>query len=99
MSDPDLLKPHFRAINSGGKRRGFRLEGVFWKALDDVTKSDGMSVADYVSKLSDVKTGESGLSSYLRASIMQKVLEQHDRLRARIARMHELITRHSTTIP
>jgi len=88
MSDPDLLKPHFRAINSGGKRRGFRLEGVFWKALDDVTKSDGMSVADYVSKLSDVKTGESGLSSYLRASIMQKVLDQHDRLRARIEKFN-----------
>ena len=84
MSDPDLLKPHFRAINSGGKRRGFRLEGVFWKALDGVTKSDGMSVADYVAKLNDLKTGESGLSSYLRASIMQRVLEQHDGLRARI---------------
>jgi len=88
MSDPDLLKPHFRAINSGGKRRGFRLEGVFWKALDAVTKTDGVSVADYVSKLSDVKTGESGLSSFLRASIMQKVLEQHDGLQARIEKFN-----------
>jgi len=88
MSDPDPFKPHFRAINSGGKRRGFRLEGVFWQALDSVTKSDGMSVADYVSKLNDVKTGESGLSSYLRASIMQRVLQQHDRLRDRIDRIN-----------
>ena len=84
MSDPDPLKPHFRAINSGGKRRGFRLEGVFWTALDSVTKSDGMSVADYVSRLNETRTGENGLSSYLRASIMQRVLEQHDRLRGRI---------------
>ena len=84
MSDSDPFKPHFRAINSGGKRRGFRLEGVFWKALDSVTRNAGMSVADYVSKLNDVKTGESGLSSYLRASIMQGVLEQHDRLLNRI---------------
>lgn len=83
MSDSDPYKPHFRAINSDGKRRGFRLEGVFWKALEAVTKSEGMSVADYVSKLSNVKTGESGLSSYLRASIMQRVLEQHDHLRGR----------------
>lgn len=88
MSDPNPLKPHFRAINSGGKRRGFRLEGVFWKALDTVTKSDGMSVSDYVSQLNDVKTGENGLSSHLRASIMQRVLEQHDRLRARVEKFN-----------
>tara|TARA_R110002020_G_scaffold70515_1_gene183035 strand:+ start:5548 stop:6144 length:597 start_codon:yes stop_codon:yes gene_type:complete len=83
MSDPDPFKPHFRAINSGGKRRGFRLEGVFWRALDSVTRSDGISVADYVSRLNDAKTGDSGLSSHLRASIMQRVLEQHDGLRDR----------------
>lgn len=84
MSDPDPFKPHFRAINSGGKRRGFRLEGIFWKALDTVTRNDGMSVADYVSKLNEIRTGDNGLSSYLRASIMQDVLEQHDRLRHRL---------------
>lgn len=84
MSDPDPFTPHFRAINSGGKRRGFRLEGVFWTALDSITKNAGISVADYVSRLSDHKTGESGLSSYLRASIMHRVLEQHDRLSRRI---------------
>ncbi|WP_417413537.1 ribbon-helix-helix domain-containing protein [Hoeflea sp.] len=83
MSDTDLFKPHFRAINSSGKRRGFRLEGVFWSALESITRSDGLSIADYVSKLNDVKTGDNGLSSYLRASIMQRVLEQHDRLNAR----------------
>ena len=88
MSTPDPFKPHFRVINSGGKRRGFRLEGVFWSALDSVTRSDGLSVADYVSKLSKVKTGEAGLSSYLRASIIQRVLEQHDRLRERIERIN-----------
>jgi predicted DNA-binding ribbon-helix-helix protein len=87
-SDPDPFKPHFRAINSGGKRRGFRLEGVFWKALDSVTRNDGISVADYVSRLNDIKTGESGLSSYLRASIMHRVLEQHDRLRERFGKFN-----------
>jgi len=87
-SDPDPFKPHFRAINSGGKRHGFRLEGVFWKALDSVTKSDGTSVADYVSKLNLAKTGESGLSSYLRASIMNQVLEQLDRLRGRMEKFN-----------
>lgn len=84
MSDPDPFTPHFRAINSGGKRRGFRLEGVFWTALEAVTRRDGLSVADYVARLSEHKTGESGLSSYLRASIMHRVLEQHDRLSHRI---------------
>jgi predicted DNA-binding ribbon-helix-helix protein len=86
MSDPDPFKPHFRAINSGGKRRGFRLEGVFWKALDAVTRSEGVSVAEYISKLNDVRTGDNGLSSHLRASIMQRVLEQHERLRDRFSK-------------
>ena len=47
-----------------------------------------MSVSDYVSKLNDVKTGENGLSSHLRASIMQRVLEQHDRLRTRVEKFN-----------
>lgn len=84
MSDPDPFTPHFRAINSGGKRRGFRLEGVFWKALDAVTRNDGVTVSDYVAKLNDHKTGDSGLSSFLRASIMQRVLEQDDKMRKRL---------------
>lgn len=88
MSDPDPFKPHFRAINSGGKRRGFRLEGVFWKALEAVTRSEGVSVAEYISKLNDVRTGDNGLSSHLRASIMQRVLEQHERLRDRFAKFN-----------
>ncbi|VVT06285.1 ribbon-helix-helix domain-containing protein [Hoeflea sp. EC-HK425] len=88
MPDPDPFKPHFRAINSGGKRRGFRLEGVFWKALDAVTRSEGVSVAEYISKLNDVRTGDNGLSSHLRASIMQRVLEQHERLRDRFSKFN-----------
>jgi predicted DNA-binding ribbon-helix-helix protein len=88
MSDPDPFKPHFRAINSGGKRRGFRLEGVFWKALDAVTRSEGVSVAEYISKLNDSRTGDNGLSSHLRASIMQRVLEQHERLRDRFSKFN-----------
>jgi len=88
MSDTDLLKPHFRAINSSGKRRGFRLEGVFWKALDTVTRSDGISVADYVSRLNEHKTGDNGLSSHLRASIMHRVLEQHEKLRDRFSKFN-----------
>lgn len=88
MADSDPFKPHFRAINSGGKRRGFRLEGVFWKALEAVTRSEGVSVAEYITKLNDIRTGESGLSSHLRASIMQKVLEQHERLCERIEKFN-----------
>jgi len=88
MSDPDPFKPHFRAINSDDKRQGFRLEGVFWKALDAVTRSEGVSVAEYISKLNDVRTGDSGRSSHLRASIMQRVLEQHERLQDRFAKFN-----------
>ncbi|MGJ8573104.1 MAG: ribbon-helix-helix domain-containing protein [Hoeflea sp.] len=84
MSEQDPFTPHFRAINSGGKRHGFRLEGVFWTALEEVTKSDGVSVSEYVAKLNGHKTGGSGLSSYLRASIMQRVLEHHGGMRERI---------------
>ena len=84
MLDLDQLKPHFRAINSGGKRRGFRLERIFWKALDELTRSEGVTVADYVSDLQDIKTGEAGLSSLLRASVMQKMMDKYEALRAKI---------------
>ncbi|MCY0093654.1 ribbon-helix-helix domain-containing protein [Hoeflea ulvae] len=88
MYDPDQLKPHFRAINTDGKRRGFRLERVFWTALEDLTGADGVSVSDYVARLHDGKTGDSGLSSLLRASIMRRLLLQYEGLRARIGRFN-----------
>ncbi|KJS19532.1 MAG: hypothetical protein VR78_03120 [Hoeflea sp. BRH_c9] len=88
MYDPEQLKPHFRAINTGGKRRGFRLERVFWTALEDVTRADGVSVADYISRLHVGKTGDSGLSSLVRASVMRRLLAQYDSLRARIGRFN-----------
>lgn len=88
MYDPEQLKPHFRAINSAGKRRGFRLERVFWTALEDLTRADGVSVADFISRLHGGKTGDSGLSSLLRASIMRGLLARYDSLRARIERFN-----------
>jgi len=84
MDNPDQLKPHFRAINSGGKRRGFRLERVFWTALDEVTKADGITVGEYVAKLQGGNTGESGLSSQLRASIMRRLMIKYNGLRIKI---------------
>ncbi|WP_422370454.1 ribbon-helix-helix domain-containing protein [Hoeflea sp.] len=84
MPDLDPFKPHFRAINSDGKRRGFRLEGVFWRALEIVTQRQGISVAEYISRLNSVRTGDSGLSSHLRASIMEQVLVQHEQLTERL---------------
>jgi hypothetical protein len=45
-------------------------------------------VAEYISKLNDFRTGDNGLSSHLRASIMQRVLEQHERLRDRFSKFN-----------
>ena len=86
MHEEEPFKPYFRVVKSGNKRHGFRLEGVFWKALHAVTKTDGMSLADYVARLSDVKTGEAGLSSHLRASVMKRALEQIELLRERMGK-------------
>ncbi|KGF69504.1 hypothetical protein LL06_11145 [Hoeflea sp. BAL378] len=83
MSESDHFKPHFRAIRSGGKRRGFSLERVFWTALEELTKADGVSVADYIERLDADRTGASGLSSQLRASIMQRILERYEGLQDR----------------
>lgn len=81
MRDQDQLKPHFRAIRSAGKRHGFNLERVFWTALDEVTQSEGISVATYLENLSDNREGTSGLSSQLRASIMQRILDRYETLK------------------
>jgi predicted DNA-binding ribbon-helix-helix protein len=73
-AEHDHLKPYFRTITSEGKRSGFRLERVFWHALDEVIQSEGISAADYLARIRNVKSGDSGLSSFLRASIMHSVL-------------------------
>lgn len=83
MSGSDDLKPHFRAINSGGKRRGFSLERVFWTALEDLIRADGITASEFVARLQEGKTGTSALSSQLRASIMKRILERYEELRAR----------------
>ncbi|MDP2121216.1 MAG: ribbon-helix-helix domain-containing protein [Hoeflea sp.] len=79
----DYLKPHFRVINSGGKRRGFSLERVFWTALEDLIKADGITAAGFVARLQDGEMATSALSSQLRASIMKRFLERYEDLRIR----------------
>ncbi|OCW56504.1 ribbon-helix-helix domain-containing protein [Hoeflea olei] len=83
MTQPDPLTPHFRAIRSGGKRHGFSLERVFWTAFEELTRSDGISAADYIERLATQTSGTNGLSSRLRASLMQRLLERYEKLRAR----------------
>ena len=49
----DGLVPQFRVVAAGEKRRGLRLERVFWRVLDELAKRRGLKVSGLVTEILD----------------------------------------------
>ena len=59
-------KPRFRVFTRGRERRAFKLEPVFWEALEIAAKARGMRLRDLVFELADRNADAANLSSLLR---------------------------------
>jgi len=60
-----------RSVSIAGHPTSVSLEQEFWDALKDIAKSHGQSVQDLVSTVD--KTRDGGLSSALRAYVLQSM--------------------------
>jgi len=49
----DLLTPEFRVINTGNRRRGVRLERLFWQVLADIAQARGIRRSQLVGLILD----------------------------------------------
>jgi predicted DNA-binding ribbon-helix-helix protein len=69
------LTPHFRALPIGGARKAFRLEAVYWEALEAIAARNGRSAAEEVAATL-TKAGEAGNdAAVLRASLTADLLD------------------------
>jgi predicted DNA-binding ribbon-helix-helix protein len=72
--DPRMT-PHFRALPIGGGRKAFRLEAVYWEALEAIAARNGRSANEEVAATL-TKAGEAGNdAAALRASLTADLLD------------------------
>jgi predicted DNA-binding ribbon-helix-helix protein len=72
--DPRLT-PHFRALPIGGARRAFRLEAVYWEALQAIAERNGRTPTEEVAATL-AKIGDAGNdAAALRATITADLLD------------------------
>jgi predicted DNA-binding ribbon-helix-helix protein len=72
--DPRLA-PHFRALPIGGTRKAFRLEAIYWEALEAVAQRNGRNMTEEVAATLG-RIGEAGNeAAALRASITADLLD------------------------
>jgi predicted DNA-binding ribbon-helix-helix protein len=81
------LSPHFRALSIGGARKGFRLEAIYWEALEAIAQRNGRSLTEEVAATL-ARIGPSGNdAATLRASI---TADLHDLWKVAAARQARL---------
>ncbi|PWW04136.1 putative DNA-binding ribbon-helix-helix protein [Hoeflea marina] len=68
--------PHFRAVNSRGARRGIRLENIFWSAIEDITRRQGISVGAYFDRIEGEVLSEAGFSSRVRSAVANDLVSR-----------------------
>lgn len=61
------IEPQFRVVTTGSRRRGVRLERVFWKLLDDISERRGLKRSKLIGEVLD----EAGENSESVASILR----------------------------
>lgn len=71
----------FRAVTSAGKRRGIKLERVFWDALRSIAKEKGLTIGGFVDQVS-AATGAKNLTSAIRVACMNTYVERNEAMYA-----------------
>ena len=61
----------FRIFKRGSWRRAFRLEDVFWEALERAARDEQLKLGDYVKQLADSSAPDANISSLMRVRAME----------------------------
>jgi len=79
-----LLTPEFRVINTGNRRRGVRLERLFWQVLSDIAQARGIRRSQLVGDILDeAGPGAENTASILRVYATRELEQQRRGLAAR----------------
>lgn len=80
----ELLTPEFRVINTGNRRRGVRLERLFWQVLADIAQSRGIRRSQLVGEILDeAGPGAENTASVLRVYAARELDQERRSLAAR----------------
>ncbi len=77
----DMLEPFFRAISINSRRKGLRLEKIFWHLLEQSAKEENKSVAEILDLDEDDGEYSPNLSSFARAHTAIWLKEKLDHTR------------------
>lgn len=81
----DWIVPQFRVVTTGDRRRGVRLERVFWKLLDDIAARRGLKRSSLIAEvLENAAEGTESVASTLRCYAATTIDIERNTLLARI---------------
>ncbi len=81
----DWIVPQFRVVTTGERRRGVRLERVFWKLLDEIAARRGLKRSSLIAQvLENAADGTESVASTLRCYAATTVDIERNALLARI---------------
>jgi predicted DNA-binding ribbon-helix-helix protein len=85
------IEPQFRVVTTGSRRRGVRLERVFWTLLDEIAQRRGRKRAQLIADVLDAAggTGES-VASTLRCFVASTIDLERAALLARLDPAHTI---------
>ena len=63
----DMLEPLFRTVTVDDKRKGLRLERIFWQTLEQLAKEENTSISTILQAAKGNSQSSPNLSSYARA--------------------------------
>ncbi len=67
LDSPELLEPFFRAVSIASKRKGLRLENIFWQTLEQASREDNMPLSTILLSVDEAGEKSPNLSSFARA--------------------------------
>ncbi|MBN7761839.1 ribbon-helix-helix domain-containing protein [Nitratireductor aquimarinus] len=76
------LAPRFRLVRVGGKRRGIRLEEVYWGALDELAASRDEPLGEVIAQCEGRLNEGANLTSALRVEAVKYLRNERDAIRS-----------------
>ena len=86
-NDRDTLhSPRFRIFQRGGWKRAFKLEDIFWHALEYLAERKGQKLTDYLRSQLEMRKSVDNQSSFLRALAACGIMEELEETQKQLAR-------------
>ena len=102
-SDPSAtvldIESQFRVISTGPRRRGIRLEHIYWRLFDAIARQRGLKRSDLLVEVLGNGADAENVSSVIRCYVTAQVERERDVLRQQVDPSHTIAMMQKAPVP